>query len=163
MYGRIVGAVGIGLLAIFVIDFFFLRRRAQNRPSIFWEVAPVLGFIGAILLALAFVEAVRREIMEAWRWGIGFGLALAIFAAVAWFVRASVRGGMKESGWRAWLRIARTYGIVLLFGVLGVVIAVRVIGAVLEVFIASALGVLAIGVAVGIFAVSWRRAANTKR
>ena len=163
MFGRIVGVVGIGIVAILALDYFFLRRRFQNRPSIFWELAPVIGFVGVILLGLAFIEAARREVMGAWNWGIGLGFVLALVAAVIWWLRANVRGGVKESGWRAWVRIAQTYGIVVLLGVLGVIIAVRVIGALLEVFIASALGVLAIGIAAAIFAASWRRkAVNNK-
>jgi len=117
----------------------------------------VIGFIGAILLGLGFVEAVRREVMDAWRWGIGLGVALAFIAAVIWWVRAGARSGPSETGWRAWLRIAQTYGIVILFGVLGVTLAVRVIGALLEVFIASALGVLALALALGIFIITWRK------
>lgn len=162
MFSRIVGVVGIGILAVLALDYFFLRRRFPNRPSIFSELAPVIGFIGAILLALAFVEAARREVMAAWNWGIGLGLVLAVVGGVIWLMTADVRRGVRESSWRAWIRVVRTYGIVVLIGVLGVIIAVRVIGALLEVFIASALGVLAIGIAAAIFAASWRRRAADK-
>ena len=157
MFGRIILVVGAGVVAVLALDYFFLRRRAVKRPSIFLEIAPVIGFIGAILLGLGFVEAVRREVVEAWRWGIGLGVALAFVAGALWRVGAGASIGPSEMGWRAWLRIAKTYGIVLLFGVLGVVLAVRVIGALLEVFIASALGVLALAVALGIFIITWRR------
>jgi len=162
MFGRIVVIVGVGVLAVLALDYFFLRHRGSRR-NIFWEIAPVIGFIGAILLGLAFIEAVRREVVDAWRWGIGLGLALAFIAAVIWWARAGVRSGPKETGWRAWLRIAQTYGIVVLFGALGIIIAVRVVGALLEVFIASALGVLAIALALGIFIITWRRSVNSER
>jgi hypothetical protein len=162
MFTRIAAVVGISLLLILALDYFFLRRRFPNRPSVFWELAPVIGFIGAVLLTLAFVEAMRREVMAAWNWGIGLGLLLAIVAGVIWLMTADVRRSVQESSWRAWLRIARTYGIVLLMGVLGIVIAVRVIGALLEVFIASALGVLALGIAAVILAKNWRSRAADK-
>jgi len=163
MFGRIVAVVGVGIVAVIALDYFFLRRRAGNQRNIFFEIAPVIGFIGAILLGLAFVEALRREVMAAWNWGIGLGLALALIAAVIWRVRVGVRSGARETGWRAWLRIAQTYGIVLLGGVLGVALAVRVIGVLLEVFIASAVGVLAIALALGIFIISWRKSVNSEQ
>ena len=162
MLARMVAVVGIGLLAIFALDFFFLRR-VKNRPSIFWEIAPVIGFVGVILLLLAFAEGLRSAMLEAWRWGLAIGVVLALLAAVIWRARAGVRGGEKTSGWRAWVRIAQTYGLAFLLGVFGIALGARVIGALFEVFIASALGVLAIGAAAGIFAVHWRRRAMNSK
>ena len=163
MFGRILGVVAIGVIAVLALDYFFLRQRGGNRRNILWEIAPVIGFIGAILLGLAFIEALRREVMDAWRWGVGLGLALAFISAVIWWARAGAQRGTRVTGWRAWLRLAQTYGIVVLGGVLGVVLAVRVIGALLEVFIASAVGVLALALALGIFIITWRSSVNSRQ
>jgi hypothetical protein len=123
-----------------------------------WELAPIIGFLGAVLLAIGFVEAARREVVEAWRWGIAFGILLSVCFGLAILYRANrVVAGVNSSGLRAWLRLAQTYGLVLLIAIFGVIIAVRVIGALLEVFIASALGTLVIAIAVGFFAIQWRK------
>jgi MFS family permease len=164
MFIRILAAIILILAALFVVDWLFLRNRAQKSLSAMWDTAPILGFFGAVLLALAFAEAARREAMDAWRWSIAFGLLLSACAGIAMMARAKYRVARNESGLRGLWRIAQTYGLAILFGALGVVIAVRVIGAALEVFIAGALGLLIIAIAVGVFVVSWRKkTVNSKR
>lgn len=162
MFSQLVTVVGIILVAIFILDHFLLGRFMKRR-SILWDIAPVIGFAGAILVSLAFVEAVRRGVIEAFRWGSGFGVVLLLGLALLVWLQTNAPSGGGASGLRTAARIAQTFGIVLLFGILGVVIAVRIIGALLEVFIASALGVLAVGAVLGFFVREWRRKAiNSK-
>jgi len=158
MLPRILSLVAVLFIAIFALDLLLVRGRRQNPSSARpWDVAPVIGFLGAVLLALAFVESARREVLDAWRWGIAFGFLLTACAGLAMIYRGNRRVAGNATGLRAWLRIVQTYGLVLLFGILGLVIAVRVIGAMLEVFIASALGTLVIAIAIAVFAVNWRK------
>jgi hypothetical protein len=162
MFSQLLTAVGILLIAIFALDYIFLRRFTKR--SILQDIAPVIGFIGAILVALALVEALRRGVIEAWRWGGALGLLLLLGLALVTRTRTNAPARQGESGWRAAVRIAQTFGIVLLVGLLGVVIAVRVVGALLEVFLASALGVFAVGAVLGFFLRQWRRGSvNSKQ
>ncbi len=158
MVPRILTIVAVLLLALFALDWFFLRGRPRNQPIARpWDVAPIIGFLGAVLLSLAYVESTRREVVDAWRWGIAFGFLLTVCAGLAMIYRGNRRVAGNASGLRARLRIVQTYGLVLLFGILGMVIAVRVIGVMLEVFIASALGTLVVAIAIAVFAVNWRK------
>jgi hypothetical protein len=156
MFSQLITVVGIILIAIFALDYVFLRRFAKRR-SLLVDLAPVLGFIGAVLIALAFVEAARRGVVGAWQWGIASGLLLLLGLGLADWVRSNMQVRKGESGFRIAMRIVQTFGFVLLIGLLGVLIAVRVIGALVEVFIASALGVFALGAVIGYFVREWRR------
>lgn len=175
MWLRVIAAMALLFVAAFVIQILVSRSRARNfssRRYAMWDVAPVTGFLGAILLALSFAEAARREAIEAWRWGIAFGLLLSGCLAAAvlyrWSHRVSKIAGFaipsgKETAARAILGFVRTYGLGLLFAVLGVTLAVRFVGAALEVFIAGALGTLIVAMALGVFAIAWRYKSSSRR
>ncbi len=158
MLPRILGFFAVLLISIFVLDWFVIKGQRSERSSArSWDVAPIIGFLGAVLLVLGFVEATRREVLDAWRWGIAFGFLLTACAGLAMVYRANRPIVTKKTGWRAWLAIIKTYGLVVLLALLGVIIAVRVIGALLEVFVAAALGTLVIAIAIVIVVIHWRR------
>src|SRR5574341_229523 len=123
MWLRVIAAVALLFVAAFVIQILISRSRARNfssRQYAMWDVAPVAGFLGAVLLALSFAEAARREVIEAWRWGIAFGLILSggvgAAAVYRWNHRApkiadpAIPSG-KETTARAILGFVRTYGL----------------------------------------------------
>ncbi len=185
MWLRVIAAVALLFVATFVIQILISRRGARNflssqrarglaaRQYAMWDVAPVAGFFGAILLALSFAEAARREAIDGWRWGIAFGLILSGCLGAAAAYRWKHRAPRKEtaaqpgvaprpardpagSAIHVILGFVRTYGLVLLFAILGVTLAVRIVGAALQVFIAGALGTFTIALAVALFAIAWR-------
>lgn len=158
MLPRILSIFAVLLSALFALDWFVIKGQRSARSSArSWDVAPIIGFLGAVLLALGFVEASRREVLDAWRWGIAFGFFLIVCAGVAMVYRANRPVTIKATGWRAWLMIIKTYGLVVLIAIFGVIIAVRLIGALLEVFIAAALGTLVIAIAIAIITIHLRR------
>ncbi len=147
---RILTIIAAVLLSLFALDWFLPRSRQS--PSRSWDIAPIIGFLGVVLLGLGFVEASRRLVVDAWGWGIAFGLLLSVCVALAILYRAHRElSANRGTGLRYWLRVVQTYGLVLLIALFGVMIAVRVIGALLEVFIASALGTLVIAIAMVVF------------
>ncbi len=180
MWLRVIVAMALLIVATFVIQILISRSRARtfsSRHYAMWDVAPVTGFLGAVLLALSFAEAARREAIEAWRWGIALGLLLSgcLAAAVVYrwnhrvpkiadpVARNGAIPGGKETAARALLSLVRTYGLGLLFAILGVTLAVRFVGAALEVFIAGALGTFIVAMALGVFAIAWRYKSASRR
>ncbi len=160
MLTRVLAVLVMLFIAAFVIQILFARggtRKISFKQYTMWDVAPVTGFLGAVLLALSFAEAARREVLDAWRWGLAFGFVFSVGIGLAVIYRWNHRAPKKESTARAILGFIRTYGLVLLFAILGVTLAVRFIGASLEVFIGGALGVVVIAMAVAVFANAWRR------
>ncbi len=158
MFIRLIVSIVVLFVAVGLIQMVLVRTRglarAAPRPSARWDVPPILAFIGAVLLALAFVEAARREVMDAWRWGIALGLVLGAGAWLAALYRAEPTP--RESTGRAAWRWARTYGVLALIALAAVYLSVRVVGAVMEVFIAGVAGVALIAAAVGVFVREWR-------
>lgn len=158
MWTRVFAALVLLLIASFAIQALIPRRARARKmaPRLYmqWDVAPVIGFFGAILLALSFAEAVRREVIAAWGWGSASGLiaSASVWAALVYRQSHPARNAQRETTGPAAWRLVRRYGAVLLFAVLGLYLAVRLFGAALEVFIAGALGVLVIAMAVAVFA-----------
>ncbi|MBI3537054.1 MAG: hypothetical protein HY070_05800 [Chloroflexi bacterium] len=164
MFTRIFAALAIFFIATWLIQFILMRARAQTftpRDYTRADLAPLLAFFGAILLALSLVESFRREVLEAWRWGIALGI---IVGASAWsnvIYHWNQTPRAMTSAARALWQIARTYGTLALIIFLVIYLAVRVIGVGLEVFLASAGGVALIAVSIALFARA-RRNANSK-
>jgi hypothetical protein len=159
MLPRIIDFAAIILIAIIALGWLVPReRKSQQSLGRPWEIAPIIGFLGAVLLAIGFVEADRRLVVESWRWGVVFGILLSVCFGLFMLYRANrIIADPNETGWRAWLRVAQSYGLFLLIAILSVIIAVRVVGPLLEVFIAGALGTLVIVLAAGVFLIQWRR------
>jgi hypothetical protein len=125
-----------------------------------WDVAPLVGFLGIVLLVLSLVEAIRQEILVAWGGGSALGLigGLSMWIALTHMAgspfapsvsspprkRRSFLGGI-------WHHV-RTFGPPLLVGLVTVNIVIRIVGPGVEIFLAAALGVAIVAVAVIVFA-----------
>jgi hypothetical protein len=149
LWTRIVGALALLLAATFLIQWLMPRRQSQPMARsrfLRWDLAPVVGFIGAVLLALSLVEASRREMIAQWGWGIALGL---VVSAAAW---AHVSFGQRRAAARAsvW-RYVQQYGMFAIALGIGFYLGVRVFGAMLGVFAASALSVGVIAIAIALF------------
>lgn len=152
MWSQIVGAFVLLIVGTYVVQFFLPRtgRSSANRANARWDIAPALGFFGALLLVLALVEAIRQSIIDIWAWGMALGLILSI---VTWVVMGYRAAPVlpKGSALVATFRILRAYGMIIFFAVIGVYLAVRFAGSVIDVFIASALGLVIVTIALRIF------------
>ncbi len=155
MFIRVLIIIAIVVIAVWLIQMMLLRargRRLSPRRYARDDLAPMLAFFGAILLALSLVQAARRQVIDAWQWGLALGFVMSGGAAMLMGSAWNPSATEGESAWRAAFRLARRYGMFALIAILGVVLAVRVVGAGLEVFFAGALGVLLIGLALAMFA-----------
>lgn len=152
MWTQIVVTLILLVIATYVIQLFAPRsRKGQARTSLRWDVAPMLGFFGVLLLALSLLEAFRRVLIEAWGVGILFGVILGVAVWVG--AQAQPNNGVqpKGSALLATLRIFRTYGVVILVAVVAVYVAGRILGPIVEVFVSGALGILLVAIAARMF------------
>ncbi|MBI3914569.1 MAG: hypothetical protein HY327_10360 [Chloroflexi bacterium] len=160
MFTRLIEIVAILFIAVWFFQVFLVRARARTmtpRQYARYDLAPILAFFGAILLVLSFVEATRREAIDAWSWGIGLGFLMSGGTWVVMVYRSNLPAIAGASAWRAVWRFARTYGTFALIAFLGVYLSVRVVGAALGVFLAAGLGMLLITIAVAVFTGAWRK------
>ena len=145
-------------LALYIFQYFFFRNRARgNLKPARWDIAPVVGFLGAVLLALSFIEALRSNVMESWRWGLALGLIVSASIGVSVIYGWKRPAPSREPVLRAAWQLVRAFTLPLVIALFGIVISVRIIGAVLEVFLASALAIVMITLAVSMFANARRR------
>ena len=152
MWSQIVVALFLLVIATYVLELFLPRsRQGQSRTSARWDVAPMLGFFGILVLALSLMEAYRRALIEAWGWGILLGVILGIAVWVG--AQAQPVAPVQKKGSALWvtLRFLRTYGIAIIVAVIGIYAASKIFGSIIEVFVSGALGVLIIAIAVRIF------------
>jgi len=155
MWSQIVGILAILVVATYAIQLFLPRARGgARRTSARWDVAPVIGFFGILLLALSFTEALRRVVIEVWLVGILLGLLLSAFLWIALGSRAPSPMRARGSALLATIRLIRTFGLPVLFALIAVYLAVRIVGSVVEVFISGLLGTAMIAMAVWIFLIS---------
>jgi hypothetical protein len=152
MWSQIVATLIVLIVVTYVIQLFLPRARGgASRTSLRWDVAPVLGFFGAILLALAFLEALRRVMIEAWLIGIACGVVAGAFLWIVLGARSDLLPRPRGSALVATIRALRAFGLPVLFALLGVYLAIRFVGAIVEVFIAGLLGALVLALAVWLF------------
>lgn len=157
MWTHIVTTLVVLILATYVIQLLLPRTRGgANRTTVRGDVAPVVGFLGVILLALAFAEAARRALLHAWLVGIVGGLLVGAFVWLALGTRADLRPSRNGSALRATIRIVRVFGVPTLIGLCLLALAARFLGAVVEVFSAGLVGALVCAMAVWLFLVSPR-------
>ena len=84
MWSQIVGMLIVLVVATYVIQLFLPRAHGgTGRTSARWDIAPVIGFFGILLLALSFTEALRRVVIEVWLAGVVLGLVLSAFLWIA--------------------------------------------------------------------------------
>ncbi len=161
MWSQIVGTLVVLVVATYVIQLVLPRTRGgARRTSARWDIAPVIGFFGILLLALSFAEALRRVVIEVWLIGIVLGLVLSAFLWIALGSRETSAPRARGSALLATIRAIRTFGLPVVFALIGVYLAVRFIGAVVEVFVSGLLGAAIIAMAVWIFLVG-RQATKT--
>jgi len=152
MWSQIVVTLIVLVIATYVIQLIVPRTRGcPSRTSARWDVAPLLGFFGAILLALSLAESLRERIVEAWAWGVALGVVLSVVFWIAWNDRAPTRVWKKESALLATFRFLRSYGLIGVGVVVGLNLAARIFGPMIEVFAAGAIGVVLVAIAVRIF------------
>ena len=152
MWTQIVAGLILLIIGTYVVQFFMPRagQSSAQRANARWDIAPALGFFGALLLLLALVEAIRQSIVDIWAWGMALGLILGV---VTWVVMGYRTAPVmpKGSALVATFRILRAYGMIIFFAIIGVYLAVRFAGSVIDVFIASALGLVIVTMALRIF------------
>lgn len=152
MWSQIVVTL-IGLVIVtYVIQLFLPRsRKGQSRTSLRWDVAPMLGFFGVLLLALSLIEALRRTMIEAWGAGILLGVILGVAVWVGAQTQPPPAVQKNGSALLATFRFLRTYGIVIVVTVIGVYVAGRILGTIVEVFVSGALAILLVAIAARMF------------
>lgn len=129
-------------------------RPGAARQFVRRDIAPIIGFFGFVLLALSFLESMRQQAMPVWALGAGFGLVGAVglwIALTFWWSLPRPATQPRTSTFRFLLRIVKTYGVVVLVGLLGLNLAMRVFGPSVEIFISGALGVVVMGTAAVVY------------
>lgn len=155
MWTQIVTTLVVLILATYVIQLLIPRARGgTNRTTVRGDVAPVVGFLGLVLLALAFAEALRRALMHAWLIGILAGLLVGALVWITLGARADLIPSRRGSALRATIRLVRVLGAPTLIASLLLALAARFLGAVVEVFSAGLVGALVLAMAVWLFLAS---------
>ena len=137
VWGRIVGVLVVLIVITFLAQWILPRgksKQAVRRQYLRRDVAPMLGFFGVLILGLSFAEALRREVIAAWGWGVVLGVALSFSLWVLW----NYNSNQPPTGRSLWYYI-RQFGLPVVAVVIGTYLAVRVFGTMVEVFVASAL------------------------
>jgi len=151
MWSQIVSALIVIIVATYALQLFVPRARAgSSATNVRWDIAPVMGFFGVLLLALSLTEAYRRSVIDAWLWGGALGSLVGFGASI--FVRKVRRAPQRnESALWATIRFIRAYGTLVLIITIGIYLSVRIFGPAVEVFIAGAGGVFIVVLAFSLF------------
>jgi hypothetical protein len=150
LWTRIVGVLVLLVAVTYLVQWLVPRggkREIPRKQYLRWDIAPIVGFFGALLLALSFAQAATSQVIEPWAWGDVFGLLISAGAWVLFSNRQNRAAHGRPSVWQS----VRRYSPLVIAGVIGIYLAVRVFGAALEVFVAAALGTFVIAAAVAIF------------
>lgn len=146
---RIVVALVLLVIATYLIQWLVPHRgaKANRRQYMRWDVAPIVGFFGVLLLALSFALAVQTDAVVQWGWGFVFGFVVTV---LAWMLGIFQKNQLtrKRTGIK---QIVQRYVPLTIAVLVGLYLAVRILGAVLEVFVVAALGVFVLTVAVTLF------------
>ncbi len=146
MWTRIVGVLLVLILITFAIQWMVPRSARGNRIGarhyLIWDVGPLVAFVSVVLLVLSLIEAARQGYVWAWGWGSALGLvasvAVWLAAAHAWRMRPITP--RREPVWRLAWRVIRTFGPVLIVGLVALNLLTRWLGSIVEVFVAGAFG-----------------------
>lgn len=146
---RIVVALVLLVIATYLIQWLVPQRgaKANRRQYMRWDVAPIVGFFGVLLLALSLALAVQSNAVVQWGWGFVFGFIVAVLAWTLGIYRNN-QTARKRAGIR---QIVQRYVPLTIAVLVGLYLAVRIFGAVLEVFVVAALGVFVLAFAVMLF------------
>lgn len=154
MWTQIIGTLVTFVIATYIIQLFVPRARGNSdarRTNIKWDVAPMLGFFGVVVLGLSLVEALRQTVIESWALGLALGLVIGIVVWIGTTYLPPAAPQKNRSALFATVRFLWSYGVYLLVGVAGTYLAVRLIGATIGVLLASAAGLLLITIALKMF------------
>ncbi len=162
MWTRIVGALVLLVAVSYIIQWLLPKqtrgRRISSRQYVMWDVAPLLGFFGLLLLLLSGIAAVQQSNWIAWLWGGGIGI---LIGAVSWIALAQTAppatARAQPSALRIALTLVKTYGLFVLIAFLVLNLAVRWLGAAFELFMASGLGAVILVGALAIFSAARRK------
>ena len=146
---RIVVALALLVIATYLIQWLVPRRgaKANHRQYMRWDIAPIVGFFGALLLALSFALAVQSGAIVQWGWGFVFGFVVSALAWTLGIYRQN-QTAHKRAGSR---QIVRRYVPLAIAVLVGLYLTIRVFGAVVEVIAVAALGVFVLAFAVTLF------------
>lgn len=150
LWTQIVGGLLLLIILSYLIQWLLPRgkSKAQARSRYLrWDVAPLVAFIGVILLGLSFAQAVQANDIVQWGGGAVFGL---IVSGGAW-MRGMYRPNPVPGKRLGVLQTARRYGTVVIGLSIGLYLGVRFFGAPLQVLVAGTFGVCAIVFAVALF------------
>jgi hypothetical protein len=147
---RIVVGLVFLLVATFLLQWLLPRgksKRASRSRLLRWDIAPTVGFFGAVLLGLSFAAASQHAAILEWTWGVVLGLVLGI---VAWIMNGYRRVTPAARRPSLWGRVQQ-YGKAAIALAVGLYLSVRVLGLALEVFSAAVVGMLVLAAAVALF------------
>jgi len=140
------------IVGTYAIQFFLPRKKSNaNHASARWDIAPMLGFFSILLLALSLIEAIRRDVLDAWAWGVGLGLIVSVAIWIALANRSIIIMPKNQSALVATFRLVRAFGIPVALLAAGIYVIVRVFGSGVQVFLAGAGGIMIMTVALRIF------------
>ena len=86
LWAQIVGMLVLLIAVSYLVQWLMPRNKSQaiaRRRYLRWDVAPLVAFVGAVLLVLSFAQAVEGDAIAMWGWGILLGL---IVNAGAWLL-----------------------------------------------------------------------------
>lgn len=166
VWTRIVGGLVFLVVVSYVVQWFLPKqpraRRMNPRQFARWDIAPLLGFFGVLLLLLSGVQAAQQADLSAWLWGIGAGALIGVFG---WIALAQTARSTTTRAQPSMLRIAlwlvRTYGLFFLIAFLALNLAVRWLGAALELFMAGGLGAIILIGALALFSTARKATDNS--
>jgi hypothetical protein len=150
LWMQIVVGLGVLVAATFLLQWLLPRgksRQASRSRYLRWDIAPIVGFLGALLLGLSFAAASLHAAITEWTWGLGLGVVLGIGA---WILNGYRKRSTVQSRPSTWARVQK-YGKLAIAVAAGLYLSVRVLGSALEVFSAAAIGVLVLATAAAMF------------
>ena len=150
LWGRVVGGLALLVVISYLVQWILPRGQSKataRRRYLRWDVAPLVAFFGAVLLALSFTQALESDAIATWGWGAALGMVVSIGAWLLGFYRPNQPQGKRLGV----LQIVRRYGPPVIGTALGLYLAIRIFGTIVQVFAAGTLGVCAVVFALALF------------
>ena len=150
LWTQIVGGLVLLIVLSYLIQWLLPHgksKAAARQRYLRWDVAPLVGFIGAVLLVLSFAQAVQANDYVQWGGGAVFGLIVSGGAWMRGLYRSNPATGKRPGV----LQTARRYGMPAIGLAIGLYFAVRFFGAPVQVLVAGTLGACALVFALALF------------
>ncbi len=150
IWSRVVIVLLLLLIATYLIRWLVPRGASKGisrNQYLRWDIAPIVGFFGALLLVLSFAQAATSQVIEPWVYGAAGGLLISVGA----WILGVYRPNRAARGRAGFLQTLQRYGTLVIAAIIGLYFAVRVFGAALEVLVAGALGTFVVAAAVAMF------------